>query len=258
MTIAVDPLPHDRVAIVTGSGAARVGNSIARALASRGYRLALHAHRNIEGARKTADEVRATGADAIVLTGDLRDEDVVRTMVAQAYDHFGRIDALVNAAAAWERKKLEDVRAADVRLHLEINVLGSFLCCQQVGLRMVGQKQGGAIVNFGDWAIERPYEDYAAYFPSKGAIPAMTRSLAVELGRRNPKVRVNAILPGPVLFQPTTSPAEQAEAIAGTLAQRAGRPADVAQAVNLLLENEFITGACLPVDGGRTIFSGGT
>jgi pteridine reductase len=256
MTSLAANMPTGRVALVTGSGAARVGNSIARALAGRGYRLALHAHRNVEAAQQTANELIAAGTDAMVLAGDLRDEDAVRAMTQEVYDRFGQIDALVNAAAVWEQKKLEDVRAADVRLHFEVNVLGSFLCCQQVGLRMVGQPQGGAIVNFGDWAVARPYQDYAAYFPSKGAIPAMTGSLAVELGRRNPKVRVNAILPGPVLFQPTTPVAERMEAIASTLAQREGQPADVAQAVILLIENEFITGACLPVDGGRTIFAG--
>ncbi|HEY5314297.1 MAG TPA: SDR family oxidoreductase [Pirellulales bacterium] len=256
MTSAASELSTAPVAVVTGSGAQRLGQSIAQALAARGYRLALHAHQHVDAARQTAAEFAAAGTDTIALSGDLRDEDAVRAMVERTWDHFGRIDALVNTAAVWQRKKLEDVRAADVRLHLEVNVLGSFLCAQQVGLRMVGQPQGGAIVNFGDWAIARPYPDYAAYFPSKGAIPAMTRSLAVELGRRNPKVRVNAILPGPVLFQPDTPVAERLEAIAETLAQREGHPSNVADAVILLLENEFITGACLPVDGGRTIFAG--
>jgi pteridine reductase len=73
---------------------------------------------------------------------------------------------------------------------------------------------------------------------------------AVELA---PKVRVNAVLPGPVLMSETISPAEQQQAIAATLLKRSGRPENVAQAVAALLENDFITGACLPVDGGRTI-----
>jgi pteridine reductase len=66
---------------------------------------------------------------------------------------------------------------------------------------MVAQPEGGSIVNIGDWAIARPYLNYAAYFPSKGAIPTLTRTFAVELGTRNPRVRVNAILPGPVLLR---------------------------------------------------------
>jgi pteridine reductase len=105
----------------------------------------------------------------------------------------------------------------------------------------------------GDWAIARPYPNYAAYFPSKGAIPALTRSLAVEFAGRNPRIRVNCVMPGPVMLPPDLEPAERAKAIAGTLVKREGSPEHVAHAVLFLLENDFVTGVCLPVDGGRTI-----
>jgi pteridine reductase len=123
---------------------------------------------------------------------------------------------------------------------------------------MVKQPEGGCIVNFGDWALARPYPDYAAYFASKGAIPALTRCLAVELGARNPQVRVNCVLPGPVLFPPEMPAAEREEAIRSTLVKRQGRPENVASAVLLFVENDFVTGACLPVDGGRTIYAAGS
>ena len=83
---------------------------------------------------------------------------------------------LVTAAAIWQSKPLEEVTADDVRRHFEINALGTFLCCRRAGLIMVKQPEGGAIVTIGDWAVERPYPHYAAYFPSKGAIPTMTRT----------------------------------------------------------------------------------
>ncbi len=168
---------------------------------------------------------------------------------------FGRIDALVNCAAAWQSKKLEDVTAADVRLFFEINTLSTFLCAQQAGLAMVRQPEGGCIVNLGDWAVARPYVGYAAYFPSKGAIPTLTRCLAVELASRNPAVRVNCVLPGPVMLPPDLPAAERRQAIDGTLVKREGRPDNIAQAVLFFLDNDFVTGACLPVDGGRTIFA---
>ena len=76
---------------------------------------------------------------------------------------------------------------------------------------------------------------------------------AVELARRNPKVRVNAVLPGPVMLPASLSAEEREQAVAGTLVRREGSPENVAQAVVALVENEFITGVCLPVDGGRTI-----
>ena len=100
-----------------------------------------------------------------------------------------------------------------------------------------------------------PYLDYAPYLVSKGAVPALTRCLAVELGTRNPRVRVNCVLPGPVLFPPDMPGAEREEAIRSTLVRRAGRPENVAAAVLFLVENEFVTGVCLPVDGGRTIYA---
>jgi pteridine reductase len=81
--------------------------------------------------------------------------------------------------------------------------------------------------------------------------------MAVELGRRNPRVRVNCLLPGPVML-PASVPAEEREqVIRATLVQREGRPENMAQAVLALVENDFLTGVCLPVDGGRTIFAGG-
>ena len=121
---------------------------------------------------------------------------------------------------------------------------------------MAEQPEGGAIVTIGDWATERPYPNYAAYFPSKGAIGAMTRMFAVELARRNPAVRVNAVLPGPVMLPDDLGEAERDRVIAGTLLRREGRPEHVGHAVLFLVENDFVTGICLPVDGGRTIEPG--
>jgi len=247
------PATHP-VALVTGSGAARVGNVVARHLAARGYRLVIHANTSSDEARQFAAELQAAGTEALAVTADLRDAAAVGKMVREAHAHFGRIDALVNCAAIWDAKRLEDVTAEDVRKNFDINAVGTFLCCQQVGLLMVAQPAGGAIVNLGDWAIARPYLDYAAYFPSKGAIPAMTRSFAAELASRNPRVRVNAVLPGPVMLPDSLSAEEKAAAVAGTLLKREGSPRNIAEAVVFLLENDYITGVCLPVDGGRTIF----
>jgi pteridine reductase len=142
-----------------------------------------------------------------------------------------------------------------VRRHFELNTLAVFEAGRYAGLKMAAQQSGGAIINLGDWAIERPYQDYAAYFPSKGAIPALTRSLAVELAARNPRIRVNAVLPGPVMLPDDLSESERQKAIAGTLVKHEGSPQNVADAVVFLAENDFVTGVCLPVDGGRTISS---
>jgi pteridine reductase len=244
-----------KVALVTGSGKRRVGSYVADALAQRGYALAIHYRNSAAQANAAVAAYQSRGVDAIALQADMTDEKAVHALVQQTLARFGRLDVLANCAADWKSKPLEEVTAADVRHYFEINTLGTFLCSQQAGLAMTKQTQGGVIVNIGDWAIERPYLNYAAYFPSKGAIPTLTRVLAVELGTRNPAVRVNCILPGPVMLPPDLAEAERQQAIAATLVKREGRPENIAQAVLFFVDNDFVTGVCLPVDGGRSIFA---
>jgi pteridine reductase len=248
-------MKHQSVALVTGSGKKRVGAVVADSLARRGYAIAVHYRTSATEAESTATELRTHGVPVATFGADLTDEVAVRGMVRAVVEKFGRLDVLVNCAAVWTSKPLEEVTAADVRYHFDTNALGTFLCCQQAGLVMVGQPEGGVIINVGDWAEARPYLGYSAYFPSKGAVSAITRTLAVELGTRNPKVRVNQIQPGPVMLPPDLPDAEKQQAIAGTLVKREGRPENVAQAVMALIENDFITGVSLPVDGGRTVYA---
>jgi pteridine reductase len=245
----------NRVALVTGSGKRRVGSAVADALARRGYAIAVHYRSSAAEAGETVAALRGLGVEAEGFQADLTDEQAVRAMVQAVLARFGRIDVLVNAAAVWKRKPLEEVTAADVRLHFETNALGTFLCGQQAGLAMVKQPEGGVIVNIGDWAEVRPYLHYAAYFPSKGAVTTMTRSLAVELAHRNPRVRVNCILPGPVMLPPDLPEVERRQSINATLVKHEGSPLNIAQAVLALVDNDFITGVCLPVDGGRTVYA---
>jgi pteridine reductase len=251
--MSMERASSQKVALVTGSGKRRVGNVIASALAARGYSIALHYHRSAEEAQQTVVRLKTAGVEAEAFQADVAQEADVARLFDQVAGRFARLDVLVTAAAVWEPTPLEQVTAADVRRQFEINALGTFLCCQRAGLIMVKQPQGGAIVIIGDWATARPYPEYAAYFLSKGTIPTMTRMLAVELARRNPTVRVNCILPGPVMLPENLSQAEVQGAVAGTLLKRAGRPENVAHAVVFLVENDYLTGVCLPVDGGRSI-----
>lgn len=246
-----------RVALVTGSGKRRIGWHVATALAGRGHAVAVHYHYSESEAARTVAHLRGLGVESEAFGADVSVEDQAEGLIDRTCERFGRLDVLVNCAAIWEAKKLEAVSAEDVRRHFGANVLGTFLCARKAGLAMVAQPEGGCIVNFGDWAESRPYVDHAAYFATKGAIPTLTRCLAVELGTRNPKVRVNAILPGPAMIPPEVPEDERRQVVAATLAKREGRPEDVSRAVLYLVENDFVTGSCLVVDGGRTIFAGG-
>ncbi len=243
------------VALVTGSGSPRVGRAIVVHLASLGCKVALHAHTSIPEVQQVADELRTNGTDAVVTGGDLRDPDAVAAIVDQVVAAFGRIDILVNSAAIWSPMRLEDVTAAELRNYFDVNAVGTFIVARTAGLQMVSQPSGGAIVNLGDWATVRPYMDHAAYFPSKGAIETMTRSLAVELGVRNPRVRVNCIQPGPVLLAADVDADKRQKIAESVLLKKVGTAEQIAHAVQFLCENDFVTGVTLPVDGGRTIYA---
>ena len=247
---------HRPVALITGSGRLRIGNRIARALGERGYGIAMHYNSSEDQARKALEEFRDLGIEAEAFQADVsKDRDVDRMFDAVGA-RFGHLDVLVTTASVWQAKKLEELSADDLRFNFDINTLGTFLCVRRAGLMMVEQESGGVVVTIGDWAIERPYPDHAAYFVSKGAIPTLTRTMAVELAARNPRVRVNCIHPGPVMAPPGLSPEELQERIDATLVKQADDPQTMVRTVMYFVDNPFVTGVCLPVDGGRTIYAG--
>lgn len=243
------------VALITGSGRPRVGNVVARFLAERGYRIALHYHRSKEPAEQTRDELRVNDVECKAFQANVAKSAEVEQMVGQTVDHFGRLDVLVTTASIWAETPLDAVTEEDLRRNFEINTAGTFFAARAAGQQMVQQAEGGVIVTIGDWAIERPELDHAAYYLSKGAIPTLTRMLAVELGRRNPKVRVNCIHPGPVMFPPDATDERKKRLREATLVDGADTPEAVAYAVEGFIKNPFTTGVCLPVDGGRHCYS---
>ncbi len=241
---------------VTGSGAPRVGRVVAQHFADHGYRIALHARNAMHEVRAVEEAMQERGTGVCVTFGDVRDWPAMDQSVKHILSEFGRLDAVVHCAAVWDWKSLEETTHEDVSRQLEINTLGAYAVARSAGLAMVGQPSGGAIVLIGDWAVVRPYPDFSAYFAGKGAIETLVRSMAVELGTRNPSVRVNGILPGPVLLDPQITPQASEAVRRSALVNKHGRPEHVATAARFLAEHEFITGVCLPVDGGRSIWAG--
>lgn len=243
------------VALVTGSGRDRVGSVIAQGLADDGYRIALHYHSSRKDAEETRDELRKQGIDCHAFQANVSDEADVKKLTSEVFDTFGRVDALVTTSSTWLSKPLEETTAQDCRSSFDVNTLGTFLVAKEVGLRMVQQDSGGTIVTVGDSAISRPYIDHSAYFIAKGSLPTLTRMLAVELGHRNPKVRVNCLDPGPIMFPPDTGDEEKERLKNSTLVKDANCPSMMTNAVRFLISNTFITGACLPIDGGQHCYT---
>ena len=244
------------VIMVTGSAAPRVGRRVIETFLSQGFRVVLHSHRDDPASQRTLRELTDAGHAVILVSGAVEDEGMVTSWVAQTLDAFGRIDVLVNSAALWDPCPLEEARTADYERYFRINALGTALCGQLFGLAMAKQDSGGAIINIGDWALARPYPNFTPYMISKGMVESCTRALAIELAHVNPRVRVNAVMPGPIQLADSIGPERRAKIVQASLLKREGTSDDLAQAVLFLATSPFITGVCLPVDGGRTIWSG--
>ena len=158
---------------------------------------------------------------------------------------------LVNCAADWKSKPLEEVTAADVRPYFEINTLATFLCSQQSGPgdgRPATRRLHRHNRRLGD---EASLSQLRCLFPIQGSHPHDDALVSLSNLARNPAVRVNCILPGPVMLPADLPEAERRQAIAATLVQREGGPDNIVQAGLFFIDNDFVTGVCLPVDGGR-------
>ncbi len=237
-----------KIALVTG-GAKRLGNAIAQALAARGCHLVVHYHRSQTQAEDTAGQLRAAGHRAIALQADITKEDEVDAMIAAATAHFGRIDILVNNAALFYRTPVDTLSVEDWQRIMDVNLTGTFLCAHKIGLRM-RERGWGHIINIADVAGLRPWADYIPYSVSKACVLTFTQGLAMELA---PQVMVNAVIPGPVLFQDDTPDSVRQREIDKTLVKRAGSPEDVAEVVVFVAESDYSTGSSFHVDGGRAL-----
>jgi pteridine reductase len=244
-----DPFPRWRrgVALVTGASR-RIGRAVAEACAGPGVAVAVHHRGDADGAEETAERVRARGARAVVLRADLTDADACRGLVASCEEALGPLDLLVNNAARFERWDPDAPPEDDLDAHFAVNARAVHLLCAEAGRRMAAR--GGAIVNLADVAGLRPWGSHPGYSVSKAAAIASTLAWARALA---PRVRVNAVAPGPVLPPAGAPPGQGEAAVARTLLGRWGSPAEVAEAVLFLAAAPYLTGVVLAVDGGRTL-----
>jgi pteridine reductase len=238
-----------KVALVTGAGR-RVGRAIALALASRGAAIAVHYRSSRAEADQLAAEVAANGGKAQTFRADLEKVADIEAMVAAALAALGRIDVLVNSASVFVRKPIDEVTERDWDVALDTNLKAPFFLSKLAGAAM--RRQGaGKIVNIGDWAGIRPYNNYLPYTVSKTGIIGLTRALAKALA---PEVQVNCVALGPVMAPEDYSAEEVARLVNATLTKKMGSPEDVARAVLFFCEGtDFATGATLLLDGGRLI-----
>jgi NAD(P)-dependent dehydrogenase (short-subunit alcohol dehydrogenase family) len=240
---------RDRIALVTG-GAHRVGKAIALALAREGAHVAFTYHASLEKAQQTAAEIEACGVQTFSNRCDQSDPAQVAAVFDALQKRWDRLDILINSAAIMQQKPFLEITPQDWDATIGINLKGPFLFSQRAGRMMMAQDSGGVIVNIADEAGLTPWSRYVHHSVSKAGVVMLTRAAARVLA---PKVRVNAIAPGPV-FKPAGWTDERWETLrSSTPLARLGSPQDVVQAALYLVRADFVTGHVLVVDGGRML-----
>ena len=245
-----------KVAIVTGAGSG-IGKALARRLAADGASVVVADIQKFDLA--AAEIAKATGARSLGLQVDVSSEEDVARMAVETVKAFGRIDILVNNAAVFSTLKLkpfEEIGVAEWRKVMDVNIMGVALCCRACvpHMRKAG---GGRIINLASGAPIKGVPLFLHYISSKGAVIAMTRGLARELGKDG--ITVNSLAPGFTLSENVAKdPAhvQQGERTRLTRAiQRDETPEDLVGAVSFLASADaaFITGQTLVVDGGSAM-----
>jgi NAD(P)-dependent dehydrogenase (short-subunit alcohol dehydrogenase family) len=238
-----------KVALITGGK--RIGRVVAGALAERGMNLVLSYRGSKEEAEQTMADVESTGRRATIVSGDVSKPADCVAVIEHAVDTFGRIDVLVNMASIYRSKPLEDVTVDYWTTDLDVNLRSAFLC-SHAAIPHMRSGGGGRIVNFADWLVRsgRPrYTGFTPYYVAKAGVVALTEALALEVAADN--ILVNAIAPGPIVPPPDMSLDEVAEVAKATPVGHWGGEAEIAKAVLLLCQTDFITGETIRVDGGR-------
>lgn len=240
-----------RVALVTG-GAHRVGKAIALELARAGVHIVVNYNRTSDDiVAETVSEIMAFGVEALALQADVSKPDAVHAMFDRIKDSIGALDIAVNSASVFPSGTIPETSFETWQQTLDVNLTGPFLVTQAAAQMMkANDPQGGVIVNICDVGTMRPWPERAAHGVSKAALWMLTQTSAVAYASDG--IRVNAVMPGPVLAPPGMSESRwQQIGKDQTLVGHVGAAEDVARAVVYLCREDFLTGVLLPVNGGE-------
>ncbi len=248
-----------RTALVTGA-AKRIGRAIAQTLGTAGARVVVHYGASADEAVATVDEFATLGIEAHAISADLSRPAEIERLFAEVAERFGGLDVLVNSAASFRSTPFDEIGVEEWDAVQAVNLRAPFLCTQLGArlMRSVERSDGspGAVVNLTDLSALGVWRGYAHHSVSKAGLAHLTRVAAWELA---PEVRVNAIAPGAILPPPGVpldSPQWQVRGAQVPLG-RVGSPERVAEAALFLVENDFVNGVLLPVDGGERWTQGG-
>ena len=240
-----------KTAVVTG-GAGGIGTAICLALARAGAHVGIHYHSSEAGAFALKQQINQAGGSATPVFADVTGKADIEKLLDTLTAETGRVDILINNAGVYPSSAFLDITEEEYELMMDANVRSVMLCTQAVARRIVGQGNGGAVVNIASIAASGVLDMHSHYCASKSAVVAFTRASARELGEHN--IRVNAVSPGLIWRQGLeenwpegVSRYKQAAAL-----NSVGQAEDVANACLFLVSNasKWITGIDLVVDGG--------
>ena len=241
-----------KVCLITG-GTSGIGHALASLVAERGADVGILGRKTCEKARQLETDMRSRGARFYCSTGDVASADDCRRFVQGAASQLGGVDVLIHSAGGLVPGGLLDIDLKDWYNAFDVHVHAAFHLCRAV-VPLMRNRGGGAIVLISSVAGMRGCKGTIAYGVTKGAIPQMVRALGRELADVN--IRVNAVAPGVIRtpLQDVLTPEQVKNNIENRIPlRREGAPEDVAQAIALLIENEFITGETVTIDGGMAM-----
>jgi NAD(P)-dependent dehydrogenase (short-subunit alcohol dehydrogenase family) len=237
-----------RIALVTG-GAKRIGRAITLALAEAGFAVAIHADRSASDAEKLAEELLQAGGRAAVVSGDLTAPHAPSAIVGKAVAALGPLTLLVNNASIFEADEVGSLDAQAWDRHFAVNLRAPVFLAQAFAAQ-VPDGADASIVNVVDQRVRKLTPRQFSYTLSKAALHAATTTLAQALA---PRVRVNAVAPGPTLPSPRQDPSQFAAQAASLPLARGPSPEAIAAAVVFLAQADSVTGETIAVDGGQHI-----
>lgn len=240
-----------KIALVTG-GARRIGAAIARDLHNHNFNVIIHYRSSADEAKDLAralNKIRANSAQTLQF--DLNQVDLFPEFITTAIAMWGQLDVLVNNASSFYPTPFGQIEEAQWQELIDSNLKGPFFLCQAASAAL--QQTRGVIINITDFYGHIPLKHYSPYCIAKAGLVMLTKSLAKELA---PDVRVNAVAPGQVIWPEgiNAHPDEKKQQIiAGIPLKKAGTAQNISQSVLFLINNDYITGQNLSVDGGRTL-----
>ena len=241
-----------KTALVTGASKG-IGAGIAKELAARGARVVVNYASSREGAEQVVNDILAAGGEATAVQGNIAQEGDIESIFKEARSVYGPINVLVNNAGIFNFRPLEHITAEDITNQFTTNVFGLLLVTQKAVEEF--DPQGGSIINIGSTASHMGGPGMAVYAATKGAVEALTRILARELGPKH--IRVNAILPGMTETEGAKAAGSMEESVVAAMTERTalhrvGQPQDIGRVVAFLASDDagWITGELIQASGG--------